>query len=64
MINNHESSAAILAHLFQELKARLCEEWLDYMSASWMDASLHQLIVTNGTGIAAKSNEIYGHFHT
>jgi hypothetical protein len=64
MSNNHESSGAILTHVFQGPDTRLGQEWLDSMGEGWMRTSLHQLIVTNGILSAAKLKEIYGHFST
>jgi hypothetical protein len=64
MSDSHESSAAILARVFQDPEAKMGEEWLDSVGEGWTGTSLHRLVVTNGTLSAAKSKEIYGHFST
>jgi hypothetical protein len=56
MSDNHESSAAILARVFQDPDARLGGAWLDSVGEGWMEASLHRLVVTNDTLSAVKSN--------
>jgi hypothetical protein len=52
-------------HVFPRIRMLgLGETWLDSVGEGWTEASLHRLVVTNGTLSAAKSMEIYGHFFT
>ena len=64
MSDSTESSVAILTRLFTDPDAILGQEWLDSVESGWTTASLHRLVVTNGTLSAAKTKELYGHFWT
>jgi hypothetical protein len=58
-----ETTAAVLARLFKGSNATLGSNWVDSVNVSLSDTCLHHLVVSNGTLSAAKTRDMYGHFH-
>jgi hypothetical protein len=64
MTASTETAAASLARLFRGSDAIIGTDWLDSVKDGLTDTSHHRLVVSNGTLSAAKTRDMYGHYHT